>query len=86
MLTLRVEHNYIFFNIQEFTITTCLSPVCGPSQPDDGPHIEPKHVVVVNSCILKTNIVVFHFLAVQMIFICVYITNCLHFFTMFLSF
>ena len=28
----------------------------------------------------------FHFLAVQVIFICVYITNYLHFFTMFLSF
>jgi len=28
----------------------------------------------------------FHFLAVRVIFICVYITNYLHFFTMFLSF
>ena len=28
----------------------------------------------------------FHFLAVQVIFICVYITNYLHFFTIFLSF
>ena len=34
----------------------------------------------------KFSILEFHFLAVQVIFICVYITNYLHFFTMFLSF
>ena len=56
MLTLTVEHNYIcFLSIQEFTTTTCFGPICGP-QPDDGPHIGPKNVVVVNSCILKKQI------------------------------
>jgi len=48
MLTLNVEHNYICFHYKEFTTTTCFGPICGQS-PDDGPHIGPKHVVVVNS-------------------------------------
>jgi len=39
-----------------------------------------------NTWIQKIKIFVISFLAVQVIFICIYITNYLHFFTMFLSF
>ena len=38
------------------------------------------------SCIYRYKQGQFRFLAVQVIFICVYITNCLHFFAVFLSF
>jgi len=48
MLTLTVEHNYIYFYYKEFTTATCFGPICGPS----------------SGCgckllVIKTNIVVF---------------------------
>jgi len=50
---------YIFFlSIQDFTTSTCFGPICGPSSGGDGPHIGPKHVVVVNSSNIIINIVV----------------------------
>ena len=58
-LTLREERKLRVFQ------NMVLRRIFGPRkdevpQPDDDPHIGPKHIVVVNSCILKkTNTVVF---------------------------